>query len=1222
MVRILIDMQGVQTESRFRGIGRYSMALTLSMIRNSKGHDIHLLLNKTFAETIEPIRSDFKDLLPDHKIHEFEAIEPNHAIDSLNEWRVQASKLIREAFIDGLKPGIVFCPSFFEGFIDGAVTSIGLFSDIPVVATLHDLIPLIFKADYLSEANGYDRFYLEKVDQLKRADALLTISASSSSEAYSLLGFSDKSVVNTSEAADEKFRKQSIPVAEASSFLGRYGIQSSFLFYTGGADPRKNLRNLLAAFASLPAAILQTHQLVLAGRIPIGEERQLLDQANHLDIAAQVVFTGYVSDDDLIKLYSLARAFVFPSLYEGFGLPVLEAMQCGLPTIASNTSSIPEVVGLDEALFDPRSTTDIAAKIERVLIDGAFRQRLITHAAVQCSRFSWTKSGEVAVDALAKFAKRQGVDDSWQVRRDNIRNAEKRLITAIAAIPASKNSPDEQDLVRTALAIANNYLHIERHQRPTKLPTTARWRFEGPFDSSYSLALVNRELARAICAQGQTVTLWSSEGPGDFAPAPEFLRENPDIKAMHARALTDPSPPNIVSRNMYPPRVIDMDSAINSMHCYAWEETGFPLEWADAYNENLQFLTVTSHHVKKLLRDSGVSIPIAVVGNGVDHWLPIEPSRDRPLTPGFKFLHVSSCFPRKGIDILIESYGRAFTSDDDVTLIIKTFANPHNCLEKLLAVARAKNTKYPNVEIIYDDLSAAQMKALYERCDVLVAPSRAEGFGLPLAEAILSGTAVITTNWGGQLDFCSSSEIDMIDFRYVPATSHLGIPNSVWAEPSMEHLTALLRSAFGEPLASRKSRVQAAKERLLAHYKWSDVAQRQIRAARHAIADISLRKPRIAWVTTFNQRCGIATYSAHLLNALDLRTSILAPEIASIPSEESDNITRCWIEGNEDDLSRLEDELTRGEFDTIIVQFNYGFFNLRHLSSLLQRAIARGVHVIITLHSTVDPKDASKRLVDLKPALIQCERILVHSLNDMNRLKTLGIVGNVTLLPHGILNLSAKLTKKPSMRNVGSEKLIATYGFFLPNKGILELIQAVALLRADGCNCRLRLVNAEYPVADSRNLIQEAKRLIRALNLQSAVELHTDFLADEESLRLIASADLVVYNYQKTAESASGAVRYGLASSVPVAVSESPIFDDLSDVVFRLKGGSIQDLAASLRSALSSIDNQDSNLIKMMEQADRWRLNHSYTLIGRRLRGMLIGLHGDKLADLIDRPIH
>jgi glycosyltransferase involved in cell wall biosynthesis len=718
------------------------------------------------------------------------------------------------------------------------------------------------------------------------------------------------------------------------------------------------------------------------------------------------------------------------------------------------------------------------------------------------------------------------------------------------------------------------------------------------------------------------VTLWSSEGPGDFAPAPEFLRENPDIKAMHARALSDPSPPNIVSRNMYPPRVIDMDNAINSVHCYAWEETGFPLEWADAYNENLQFLTVTSRHVKKILRDNGVSIPIAVVGNGVDHWLPIEPSLERPLPPGFKFLHVSSCFPRKGIDILIDSYGRAFTSDDDVTLIIKTFVNPHNCLEKLLAAARETNTKYPNVEIIYDDLSPAQMKALYERCDVLVAPSRAEGFGLPLAEAILSGTAVITTNWGGQLDFCSSSEIDMIDFRYVPATSHLDIPNSVWAEPSTEHLTALLRGAFGESLASRQSRVQAAKEGLLAHYKWSDVAQRQIRAARQAIADNSLRKPRIAWVTTFNQRCGIATYSAHLLSALQLRTSILAPEIASVPDDEPHNVTRCWIEGNEDDLSRLENELTLGEFDTIVVQFNYGFFNLRHLSLLLQRAIARGVHVIITLHSTVDPNDGSKRLIDLKPALVQCERILVHSPNDMNRLKTLGIVHNVTLLPHGVLNLGAKFTKKPSTRNIRSEKLIASYGFFLPNKGILELIQAVALLRAEGCNCRLRLVNAEYPVADSRNLIQEAKRLIRALSLQSAVELHTDFLADEESLRLIASADLIVYNYQKTAESASGAVRYGLAASVPVAVSESAIFDDLGDVVFRLKGGSVQDLAASLRSALSSINNRERHFIEMMERAARWRHHHSYALIGRRLRGMLIGLYEDKLADLTDQLIH
>ena len=121
----------------------------------------------------------------------------------------------------------------------------------------------------------------------------------------------------------------------------------------------------------------------------------------------------------------------------------------------------------------------------------------------------------------------------------------------------------------------------------------------------------------------------------------------------------------------------------------------------------------------------------------------------------FRFLHVSSCFPRKGADILLKAYGQAFTRRDDVTLVIKTFQNPHNEIHRWLAEARAETEEFPEVLIIEDDLTDAQLKSVYEQCQTMVAPSRAEGFGLPMAEAMLSGLAVITTGWSGQLDFCN-----------------------------------------------------------------------------------------------------------------------------------------------------------------------------------------------------------------------------------------------------------------------------------------------------------------------------------------------------------------------------------------------------------------------------------------------------------------------------------
>src|SRR5690606_14666923 len=119
---------------------------------------------------------------------------------------------------------------------------------------------------------------------------------------------------------------------------------------------------------------------------------------------------------------------------------------------------------------------------------------------------------------------------------------------------------------------------------------------------------------------------------------------------LHARSVDQGhSRADVVSRNMYPPRVLDMTAALNGLTCYAWEETGFPFAYAEAFNESLQFITVTSAHVKKVLIDAGVDIPISVVGNGVDHWQAVSADPVYSIkTAAHTFLHVSSCFPRKG----------------------------------------------------------------------------------------------------------------------------------------------------------------------------------------------------------------------------------------------------------------------------------------------------------------------------------------------------------------------------------------------------------------------------------------------------------------------------------------------------------------------------------------------------------------------------------------------
>ena len=155
----------------------------------------------------------------------------------------------------------------------------------------------------------------------------------------------------------------------------------------------------------LPPVQRAAHQLLIAGKINDGERQRLRDLARRHGLAPdEMVLTGYVSDADLIDLYRGAALFVFPSLHEGFGLPALEAMACGALVIGADSTSVPEVIGNPEALFDPRDPAAIAARIRQVLDDPALQARLREHGAVQARKFSWDHSARRAIAALEAHA--------------------------------------------------------------------------------------------------------------------------------------------------------------------------------------------------------------------------------------------------------------------------------------------------------------------------------------------------------------------------------------------------------------------------------------------------------------------------------------------------------------------------------------------------------------------------------------------------------------------------------------------------------------------------------------------------------------------------------------------------------------------------------------------------------------------------------------------------
>lgn len=401
-MRIAIDMQGAQTESRFRGIGRYTMSLALAMVRNRGIHDIVLVLNGMLAETVEPIRAAFNGILPQSSIHVWYGPRSVRAPGDESSWQREATAIIREAFIASLRPDVLHVTSLFEGYADDAITSIRVSRlSIPTAVTLYDLIPLLNADTYLKPSPVYARYYLRKIDFLKRANAWLAISESTVKEGIQALQLPAHAIVNISAACDAVFRPQTVQEDHRLRLLGSLGITAPFVLYSGGADVRKNLPRLIRAYASLPMSVRKGHQLVLVGRIPgelVSELHQVARSADLGDL--ELLLTGYISDEDLAVLYSLCAVFVLPSTHEGFGLPALEAMACGAPVIGSSGTSVPEVIGRPDALFDPYDEAAIGDLMERVLTDAAFRSDLAAHGLSQARLFSWDRTAQRALGAL------------------------------------------------------------------------------------------------------------------------------------------------------------------------------------------------------------------------------------------------------------------------------------------------------------------------------------------------------------------------------------------------------------------------------------------------------------------------------------------------------------------------------------------------------------------------------------------------------------------------------------------------------------------------------------------------------------------------------------------------------------------------------------------------------------------------------------------------------
>ena len=260
---------------------------------------------------------------------------------------------------------------------------------------VHDL------AYFEKQLNAYpflDTMYMRTLmsRSANRADAIFAVSENTKKDIIRHTKCDPNKITVTYEAADNMY----CPINDDSvlkQVKQKYNLPDDFILYVGSLSPRKNINRLLEAFSNLRTSI--PHDIVLTGS-KSWKDSSVFQTMQSLNLSERIKILGYVEHDDMPALYNLARAYVYPTLYEGFGLPVLEAMQCGCPVVASNATSIPEVAGDAAILINPLDTKALSDAIHQVLTDNKLREKIVAQGFRQSKKFSWNRCAEIMLKTI------------------------------------------------------------------------------------------------------------------------------------------------------------------------------------------------------------------------------------------------------------------------------------------------------------------------------------------------------------------------------------------------------------------------------------------------------------------------------------------------------------------------------------------------------------------------------------------------------------------------------------------------------------------------------------------------------------------------------------------------------------------------------------------------------------------------------------------------------
>jgi len=280
--------------------------------------------------------------------------------------------------------------------------------DLDVIWFPHNVIPFFIKgkkvvsvldlAYYMKKINTYkfiDTVYMKIMikNSCKRADKIISISNNTKEDLVKILGVNSEKITTVYLSSDDIY-KRITDIGRLNKIKKKYGLKNEFILNTGAIIPRKNIYRLISAFKKIQNTI--DYDLVLTGKNSYKQDKtEKLIKTNK-----RVIRLGYVDEEDLPCLYNLASVYVYPSLYEGFGIPILEAQSCGCPVVTSNKSCLPEISGNGAVFINPYNTEDIVKSILRIINNSDLRKKLISEGYKNKKKFNWNKSAKKVIEII------------------------------------------------------------------------------------------------------------------------------------------------------------------------------------------------------------------------------------------------------------------------------------------------------------------------------------------------------------------------------------------------------------------------------------------------------------------------------------------------------------------------------------------------------------------------------------------------------------------------------------------------------------------------------------------------------------------------------------------------------------------------------------------------------------------------------------------------------